>query len=57
MARMTDREILLEQARILRSLAASFDAAGIQDDLRRLAARCDALAKRPNAPKPEDRPA
>ncbi|HLJ19096.1 MAG TPA: hypothetical protein VKU84_02815 [Stellaceae bacterium] len=50
MSRMTEREILLEQARILRSLAATFEVPAMQEDVRKLAERCDALAMRCDAP-------
>ena len=56
MTRMTERDILLEQAQLLRSLADTFDAPTVRGDLRRLADRCENLAKRSHAPEQLDGP-
>jgi hypothetical protein len=48
---ITEKAMLLEQARVLRRLAASFDHALIRHDLLRLAETCDELAKIASAPK------
>jgi hypothetical protein len=42
--------MLLEQARVLRRLAGTFDHPLIRHDLRRLAETCDKLAKGASAP-------
>jgi hypothetical protein len=45
---MSDAEMFMEQARILRSLATTFEVDTMREDLLRLAKRCEdfALAKR-----------
>ncbi len=43
---MTRVETLREQARVLRSLAGSFDDPGIRKDLTALAERCEQMAAR-----------
>ena len=42
---MRSVSMLIEQARILRSLATTFDECVIREDLRKLAEKCEALAK------------
>ena len=42
---MSDKEMLMEQARILRSLAATLDVAAMKEDLRRLAKKCEEIAR------------
>ncbi len=42
---MSDAEMFTEQARILRSLAATFDVDTIKEDLLRLAKRCEDFAR------------
>ncbi len=42
---MSDREMLMEQARVLRSLAATFDVQSMKEDLLRLAEKCEAFAR------------
>jgi hypothetical protein len=43
---MTEAETLREQARVLRDLAARFDATDITDLLQHLARQCETLAER-----------
>ena len=47
----TEVAMLIEQARILRTLASTFDHPAIREDLLKLAEKCEALAKKePSAP-------
>jgi hypothetical protein len=52
---MTHVERLREQARALRTVAASFDIADIQEQLIKLAERCEALAAASEEAVSEDR--
>src|ERR1700741_3402781 len=56
MSEMTEAAILLEQARILRTLAPTFDHPIIRDDVLRLAETAEGLAQVPDssAPGPRD---
>ncbi len=46
---MTERDILIEQAQLLRTLADTFDVPTVREDLRKLAKRCEDLARRSDA--------
>ena len=45
MTRMTQAAMLLEQARILRAVAVTFEREIIRDDLLKLAKKCEQMAK------------
>jgi hypothetical protein len=42
---MSDAEMFMEQARILRSLATTFEVDSMKEDLMRLAKRCEEFAR------------
>jgi hypothetical protein len=50
----TETAMLIEQARILRTLASTFDHPTLKDDLLKLAQKCEALAKAKEVPTQAD---